>query len=252
MKVTRTSIVLACGIFLTGCKTMDTGNVGGLVEGASMAVKASSLSDDEVIALSTKSCAEMDATNKVADSKSKYAQRLSKVVAKMPSEVNGVKTVYKVYITNDVNAWAMDNGCIRVYSGLMDLMNDDELRGVIGHEIGHVALGHSKKSMQTAYASAALRTVAANSSNAAVASLSSSQLGDLGQKFINAQFSQSQESAADDHSFDLLTQRGLERKGLVTGFEKFAKLDGGKHSMLASHPPSTERAKRMQARLNGK
>ncbi|WP_371747595.1 M48 family metalloprotease [Diaphorobacter sp. HDW4B] len=79
-----------------------------------------------------------------------------------------------------------------------------------------------------------------------------SQLGDLGQKFVNAQFSQSQESAADDHSFDLLTQKGMERKGLVTGFEKIAKLEGGKHSMMDSHPPSAERAKRMQARLSGK
>jgi len=42
----------------------------------------------------------------------------------------------------------MSNGCIRVYSGLMDMMTDSELRGVIGHEMGHVALGHSKKAMQ--------------------------------------------------------------------------------------------------------
>ena len=40
MKVTRTTMVLACGLFLAGCKTMDTGSLGGLVEGASMAAKA--------------------------------------------------------------------------------------------------------------------------------------------------------------------------------------------------------------------
>ena len=44
----------------------------------------------------------------------------------------------------------MANGCIRVYSGLMDMMTDAELQGVIGHEMGHVALSHSKKSMQAA------------------------------------------------------------------------------------------------------
>ena len=31
-------------------------------------------------------------------------------------------------MTKDVNAWAMGNGCVRVYSGLMDQMNDDEPR----------------------------------------------------------------------------------------------------------------------------
>jgi len=78
----------------------------------------------------------------------------------MPTTVNGKTANYKVYMTKDVNAWAMANGCIRVYSGLMDLMNDDELRGVIGHEIGHVALGHSKSRMQTAYAASAVRGLA--------------------------------------------------------------------------------------------
>ena len=55
-------------------------------------------------------------------------------------------------MTKDVNAWAMANGCVRVYSGLMDMMNDNEVRGVVGHEMGHVALGHTKKAMQVAYA----------------------------------------------------------------------------------------------------
>ncbi len=39
----------------------------------------------------------------------------------------------------------MANGCIRVYSGLMDMMTDNEVEAVIGHEMGHVALGHVKK-----------------------------------------------------------------------------------------------------------
>ncbi|MGQ7116108.1 M48 family metalloprotease, partial [Escherichia sp. TWPC-MK] len=51
--------------------------------------------------------------------------------------------------TSDVNAWAMANGCVRVYSGLMDMMNDNEIEGVLGHELGHVALGHSLAEMKT-------------------------------------------------------------------------------------------------------
>jgi putative metalloprotease len=145
----------------------------------------------------------------------------------------------------------MANGCIRVYSGLMDLMNDDELRGVIGHEIGHVALGHSKARMQTAYTASAARSLA-NAAGGMAAQLSQSQAGDLAEKFVNAQFSQSQESAADSYSFDLLSERKLERKGLVTGFQKLAKLNGGQttSSLLSSHPPSIERAAAMQRRLD--
>ena len=249
-----TVVALACGLTLTGCETMKSGNVGGLLEGGSTAMKAMSLSDSDIVTLSNESCEAMDAQSKIAPGNSKYTQRLNKVVSGMPGTINGKKAVYKVYLTEDVNAWAMANGCIRVYSGLMDLMNDDELRGVIGHEIGHVALGHSKSRMQTAYAASAARTIAGNSGGA-IAALSRSQAGDLAEKVINAQFSQSQESAADDYSFDLLTEKKMNRQGLVTAFQKLAKLSGGSSgasSIMSSHPPSEARAKRMQERLDGK
>jgi len=64
--------------------------------------------------------------------------------------VNGQPLNFKVYQSKEVNAFAMPDGSIRIYSGLMDKMNDNELAFVIGHEIGHVAEGHSKKRFQTA------------------------------------------------------------------------------------------------------
>ena len=248
----RTSLMIAAlagGVVLSGCKTMDVGSV---MDSGSTAMKAMTLSDSDVVQLSNESCQAMDAENQVAPANNKYTKRLNKLIAKMPKDIDGKKAVYKVYLTKDVNAWAMANGCIRVYSGLMDLMNDDELRGVIGHEIGHVALGLSKKCMQTAYATSAARQIAASSGNAALSTLSRSQAGELGEKFVHAQFSQSNESEADNYSFDLLTKQKMERKGLVSAFQKLAKLGGGGgNSLMSSHPPSEERAKAMQARLDG-
>jgi putative metalloprotease len=81
--------------------------------------------------------------------------------------------------------WVMANGCVRVYSGLMDMMND----GAVGHEMGHVLLGHAKKAMQVACATSVARSVASSAAGVAGA-LSGSQLGDLSEKLINAQFSQ--------------------------------------------------------------
>ncbi|RYX95239.1 MAG: peptidase [Comamonadaceae bacterium] len=253
MRLVFTLAVVAAAA-LTGCetmKTMDTSQLGAI---GGSAFKALSLSDGDIAAMSDESCTAMDKKSQIAPAGSKYATRLNQVVRRMPTSVNDKTANYKVYITKDVNAWAMANGCIRVYSGLMDLMNDDELRGVIGHEIGHVALGHSKARMQTAYGASALRGLAAASGSGALATLSQSQAGDLAEKFINAQFSQSQESSADNYSFDLLTEKKLERKGLVTGFQKLGTLsaDGGTgSSIMSSHPPSASRAAAMQARLDG-
>lgn len=77
-------------------------------------------------------------------------------------------------------------------------------------------------------------------------------MGELAEKFINAQFSQSQESEANNYSFDLLIEKKLPREGLVTAFQKLAKLDGGKSSMLSSHPSSANRAGNMQKRIDKK
>ena len=146
MKIKLLTAIVASGVVLAGCKTMESADVGGLLDSGSTAMKAMTLTDDDVVTLSNDSCAAMDAQNKVADAKSKYTLRLNKVIAGMPQAVNGKKAVYKVYMTQDMNAWAMANGCIRVYSGLMDLMNDDELRGVIGHEILYI--GHDRVTNQ--------------------------------------------------------------------------------------------------------
>lgn len=244
-------VVLAAACNGNANTVMNSDKTAGLASAGSTAFKAATLSDAEVKDLSDKSCAALDAQSTIAAPKSKEALRLARIVKGMPGEVNGTAINYKVYVTKDVNAWAMNNGCVRVYSGLLGLMNDDEVRGVIGHEIGHVALGHAKAAMQTAYTASAARQLAAASGNQTVAALSNSQLGELTEKLVNAQFSQIQESAADDYSFDLLTKAKLKRDGLVTAFEKLAKL-GDQNNMFSSHPPSSERAQHIRERLAAK
>ncbi len=192
------------------------------------------------------------ATNrtKIAPAGSKYDARLQKLGKQLGNNINGQPVNYKVYLTSDVNAWAMANGCIRVYSGLMDMMTDDELLGVIGHEMGHVALGHAaRRRCKRPIRVSAARDAAGAAGGSAVAALSASQLGDVTEKFINAQFSQSQESAADDYSYDQLRARKLNVQGLVTAFQKLAKLDGGKSDMMSSHPASTKRAQHIEERI---
>ncbi|MBP0593471.1 M48 family metallopeptidase [Paraburkholderia sp. LEh10] len=247
MKTIRVALAAAaCGV-LAACSAASL-DPSSLVQSGSQALQAASLTDSDVRALSDKSCAQLDAENKIAPKGSAYTTRLNKIAAQLGDNINGVPVNYKVYITKDVNAWAMANGCVRVYSGLMDMMTDDEVRGVVGHEMGHVALGHTKKAMQVAYATSALRSVA-SSAGGITGAISASQLGDFSEKLINAQFSQSQESAADDYSFDIQKKKGLDPSGLVTAFNKLAKLDGGNSSMLNSHPASASRAQHIQQRI---
>lgn len=92
----------------------------------------------------------MDSKATIAPANSEYAKRLTTIANALGNNINGQPVNYKVYMAKDVNAFAMANGCIRVYSGLMDMMTDNEVEAVLGHEMGHVALGHVKKGMQVA------------------------------------------------------------------------------------------------------
>lgn len=248
MKNVKTLLALViASMLLTGCKNGVNGDL--IASSGMSAYKAATLSDEQVKALSEEGCKQMDSENKLAGAKSKYSKRLKSISKALGNNIDGTPVNYKVYITPDINAWAMANGCVRVYSGLMDMMTDNEIEGVLGHEMGHVALGHSRKAMQTAYATIAARDAVSATSGVA-AQLSQSQLGDLAEGVINSAFSRSQESDADDFSYDLLKKRGINPQGLVTAFEKFTKMDQGRSkSMMDSHPASADRAQHIRQRI---
>lgn len=246
MKIRPALLALGMTTLLAGCQNMDSN---GFLSSGAEAFQAYTLSDAQVIALSDDACKQMDSKATIAPASSEYSQRVNKIAAALGDNINGQPVNYKVYVTKDVNAFAMANGCIRVYSGLMDMMTDNEVEGVLGHEMGHVALGHTRKAMQLAYATTAARTAAA-SVGGVIGSLSQSQLGEMGEKLVNAQFSQTQESQADDYSYDLMKKRNINPEGLVTSFEKLAKLEQGRQSsMFDSHPASEARAAHIRERI---
>jgi putative metalloprotease len=223
----------------------DLGKALGAAKGAAT---AASLSDDDVRTQSRRMVEQMDGQARIAPAGSPHAKRLSALTASC-REDQGLALNYKVYMTPDVNAFATADGSIRFYSGLMDMMTDDEIRYVIGHEIGHVQAGHSKKRMQLALSSGALQQAAAAAGGTAGA-LAESELGELFVKVVRAQHSQSNENEADDYAMQFLSRRKHDRKAAVTALEKLDKLSGGGSSnWLSTHPAPRDRAERMRTQL---
>jgi len=208
-------------------------------------VKSATLSDAEVQAMAAESSKALDKQAKVAAAGSPQAKRLAKIVSGLTSE-DGLKLNFKVYLDKEVNAFAMADGTVRVYSGLLDKMTDDEVRYVIGHEIGHVKLGHSKKAMQVAYAASAARKAAAGSGNANVAAFSESEMGELSEQLLHAQFSQSQESDADAYAVEFLKRHNYKLDAAPSALRKLAALYGNDSSLLSSHPAAGDRADKVE------
>lgn len=221
--------------------------------GAVKAVKAFTLTDEQMAAYVKESVDWMDKHNPVLPENDPYTQRLRKLTAGI-TDADGIPLNFKVYNVVDINAFACPDGSVRVFSSLMDIMNDDELLGVIGHEIGHVLKRHSKNAFKNELLTGALKDAVASAGGKA-AVLTDSQLGTLGQSLMNARFSQKQENEADDCGYDFLVSKGKNPWGIVMSFEKLMKLEGGSaanksyiQKMFSSHPETQKRIEHMRKR----
>jgi metalloprotease len=213
------------------------------------AVRALALSDKDVQEIASQAVLSSDKKNTVAPPENKYAQRLKQLIDQNLQEGH-LKLNYGVYLSPEVNAFAMANGTIRIYSGLMDMLNDGELRFVIGHEMGHVMKNHIRKKIRLAYAASAVRKGVASQNNTA-GDLARSIFGGLAESLMNAQFSQLEEKEADDYGLAFLKREKFEPKDAVSALNKIATLSKG-HSFLSSHPDPEKRAERLQAQLDGR
>jgi putative metalloprotease len=235
--------MLPAAALSTPALAFDIGKALGAAQNAAGALQ---LSDDEVRANGRRIAEQMDAKAPVAAASSPQARRLAALTAAC-REDSGLALNYKVYMVREVNAFALPDGSIRFYAGLMDMMSDDEIRYVIGHEIGHVQAGHSRKRMQLAMSSAAAqKALAATGGRAAV--LAESDLGELFVKVVRAQHSQGNENEADDFALRFMSQRGFDRRAAVTALEKLDALGGGSGGAhwLSTHPAPRDRAERMR------
>ena len=246
------AVAAASLLSLSGCTSSGL-NYDTLLDGASKALQAATISDGQIQNYVHEYVTYSDRQNKVAPANSEYARRLANLTQGLTS-VDGVPLNFKVYITNDVNAFACADGSVRVYSGLMDRMNDDEVLGVIGHEIGHVAHKDTKNAFKHALMTSAILEGVASTSDTAAA-LTQGQLGQLGQTLISSKYSQKQESNADDYGYDFLKANGKNPWALAMAFNKLGQLEGSVHNdglsqMFSSHPSTPDRINHIIARCH--
>jgi putative metalloprotease len=246
-------IQCAClaGVFcLVGCASKDQLDQDGLFRAGMNGFKAFTLTDNDVRQLSMQSVHSEDSKSKLAASNSSYSRRLQRMTRDLHRE-DKLKLNFKVYLTKDVNAFCAADGSVRVYSGLMDKMNDEQLLFVIGHEIGHAKLGHTKSKLQIAYSVAMVKEGISASSNTQVRALLNSQLGAMAESIINAQYSQAEESEADEYAVVFMKRHHHNPQAGIDVMNKFAAIDGGEGDWFSDHPASLARAQRIALLIKG-
>lgn len=160
-----------------------------------------------------------------------------------------------IYEIDPVNGLAAPDGRIFITRGFYNRyrageVTADEMASVIAHELGHVALGHSRRRMIDFSGQNALRT--------ALAMVLSRFLPGIGIWIANglmtllaARLSRSDEYEADAYASALLTKAGIgtePQKSLFGKLEALTKTNmGTMPAWLLSHPKTAERIKAIEA-----
>jgi beta-barrel assembly-enhancing protease len=145
-----------------------------------------------------------------------------------------------------VNAMALPGGYMLTTRGLMvqpDL-SEEELAGILAHEIGHIELGHSRKALVRSGRKQALLLVLS------IMGRNPGMAGQLAGSLVELGISRESEIEADDFAVKLLGRAGYPPEGLLRFFQRARKFRRTPDwlTFLSTHPAMEERIERLSSR----
>lgn len=153
-----------------------------------------------------------------------------------------------VYEVDPINGLAAPDGKIYITRGFLNryregVVSAAELSSVFAHELGHVALGHTRRRMIDFSGQNAARMVLATILNRFLPGIGGWIAGILG-SLLMARISRKDEFEADEYASALLIKSGIGTEGQKSLFKKLDSLTGGVGGTPAwflSHPRAEER-----------
>lgn len=139
---------------------------------------------------------------------------------------------WRIRIIHDdktMNAFCTPGGYIYVYTGILKFMeSEDELAGVLGHEIGHADMRHSTRQMTKQFGIQVLLDILAGNRQL---------LKDVTGAIVGLKFSRQHETEADECSVKYLCPTSYNAAGGAGFFEKISKLNtASMPQFLSTHP----------------
>lgn len=152
----------------------------------------------------------------------------------------------KIIQDDDVlNAFAAPGGFMYVYTGLIKYLDtEDDLAGVLGHEVAHADLEHSARMMERNYGAQVLLSIVLGDGSA--------QIGNIAAGLAGLSFSRSFESDADARSVEYLADTRYNCAATRSFFEKLeaSGQTGGTPEFLSTHPKPANRVEDITAKAN--
>ena len=192
-----------------------------------------------------------DRINRIASGLAEIARVTPVKVTWGDKRLNPFPYTFKLLEDTDVNAFSLPGGSIYINEGLLKFIeSDDELAGVIAHEIAHASLRHlatlqKEAAKLSSWTLPAILVAIFAGGRAAPDAIFATRLFEQSQ---SSGWSQKAESAADYAGLQYLLQSKYNPTGILTFMERLARgrdvgLENGvDQGIFRTHPPSKERA----------
>ena len=165
---------------------------------------------------------------------------------------------WEVKIINDpktLNAFCTPGGYIYVYTGLIKYLDtEDQLAGVMGHEIGHADKRHSMKQLYQSYGVQILAAIGASvatqgkSASTQKAAMDAAQIASA---VVGLKFSREHETEADNMSVNYLCGTEYNPAGAAGFFKKIGSANTPPE-FLSTHPNPSNRIENIEAQAAAK
>ena len=151
-----------------------------------------------------------------------------------------------------VNAFCMAGGKMGIYTGLIEKIKptDDEIAAVMGHEISHALLQHSREQMsEQAVMGVGVALIGVTASSDADRGTRENVAGLAAITLIMLPHSRNHESEADKLGVELAAKAGYNPRAAVTLWNKMLAESGGKSNFdwLSTHPASPKRVAALES-----
>ena len=156
-----------------------------------------------------------------------------------PERINQISV--KIVEDRSINAGSAGSGQFLVTTGLLRMANDEQLRGVLAHEIAHDDLGHPAK-MQLVGAGVSVGAALLEKvfpGSAVVAPIAGT--------LITSSYSRPQEFEADRHAVAILRRAGYSKEVMIRSLSWIMQVEGNSGGgILSTHPATDERIRALQ------
>ena len=184
-------------------------------------------------------------------------KQLLKPIQRLADALDLESISVNIYEIEPINGLAAPDGKIFITRGFYNKFISGEITGselasVIAHELGHVALGHSRRRMIDFSGQNALR-MAMGSILSRIIPVLGGIIANVLSNLLMASLSRTDEFEADEYASALMMKSGIGVEHQISMFEKLEKLSGNNVNLqpawLLSHPKTKKRIEKIQENL---